>query len=195
MGDLALENPRVNRNFDDTGATEGPDLLALAQDPRLADSPCWIFGSSKPLEGTDRAVAARLAGFMERWQSHGAPVAGLYGIVHSRFLVIVQAPDGASATGCSIDSMKGEIAALEGILGARLQDGGRIYWRGPGGAVESATRPEFKSQVREGRITPDTEVFDITLTRFGDLRPGTFSKPVRDSWHMKLYENAMAAPG
>lgn len=195
MGDLALENPSVNRNLEDTGAPAAPDLLALARDPRLADSPCWVFGSSEPLAGPDAVVTARLADFMERWQSHGAPVAGLYGIVHSRFLVIVQSPDGARATGCSIDSMKGEIAALEGMLGARLQDGGRIYWRSAGGQVESSTRPEFKALVREGRITPDTEVFDITLTRFGDLRPGSFSKPVRDSWHMKLYENAMAAPG
>ena len=59
--------------------------------------------------------------------------------------------------------------------------------------MESATRAEFKLLARDGRITPDTEVFDITLTRFGDLRPGVFSKPLRDSWHRTLYENALKA--
>jgi hypothetical protein len=182
----ALEGRAASRG----GPLAGPDLLALAGDARFADSPCWVFGSSRPLAGAEGAVGSRLADFMARWQSHGAPVAGLYGIVHSRFLVIVQSPEGAAATGCSIDSMKGEIAALEGILSTRLQDGGRIYYRGPDGAVESATRAEFKALAAEGRITPDTEVFDLTVTRFGDLRPGVFAKKLRDSWHLKLYENA-----
>jgi hypothetical protein len=169
----------------------GADLLALAGDPRLADSPCWVFGSSRPLEDDEGTIRSRLADFMDGWQSHGAPVAGWYGILDSRFLVIVQSPDGASATGCSIDSMKGEISALEGLLSTRLQDGGRIYFRGEDGVVESATRSEFKSLAAAGRITPDTEVFDLTVTRFGDLRPGAFARKVRESWHLKLYENAI----
>lgn len=173
------------------GIETGADLLALAGDARLADSPCWIFGSTRPLAEEDRDALSRLSEFMERWQSHGVPVSGLYGIVHSRFLVIVQSPEGAAATGCSIDSMKGEITALENLLSTRLQDGGRLYYRSAGGAVETATRPEFKALAQAGSITPDTEVFDITLTRFGDLRPGVFSKPLRDSWHLKLYENAL----
>lgn len=180
-----------NLNPNRDGVEIGADLLALAGDPRLADCPCWIFGSSRPLSGDDRETMSRLSAFMERWQAHGAPVAGLYGLVHSRFLVVVQAPEGASASGCSIDSMKAEIRALEGLLSTDLQDGGRLYYRGAGGAVESATRAEFKALAREGRITPDTEVFDIAITRFGDLRPGVFSKPLRDSWHRTLYENAL----
>lgn len=186
-----MEFADVSGKEQGSGQMTGTDLLALAGDPRLAGSPCWVFGSSRPLEGADGAVRSRLADFMGRWQSHGATVAGLYGIVHSRFLVIVQSPEGAAATGCSIDSMKGEIAALEGILSTSLQDGGRIYYRAGDGAVESATRAEFKTLAREGRITPDTEVFDLTVTRFGDLRPGAFSKKLRDSWHLKLYENAI----
>jgi len=184
-----LGNPHSNHDGVETGA----DLLALAGDPRLADSPCWIFGSSRPLSGDDRETMARLSDFMERWQAHGAPVAGLYGLVHSRFLVVVQAPEGAAASGCSIDSMKAEIKALEGLLATTLQDGGRLYYRAPDGAVETATRAEFKALAREGRITPDTEVFDIAITRFGDLRPGVFSKPLRESWHRTLYENALKA--
>lgn len=183
----ALGNPHPRRGGDELGT----DLLALAGDPRLADSPCWVFGSSRPLSGDDGGTMARLGEFMDRWQAHGAPVAGLYGLVHSRFLVVVQTPDGAAASGCSIDAMKGEIQALERILSTTLQDGGRLFYRAPDGRVESATRAEFKGLVREGRITPDTEVFDIAITRFGDLRPGVFSKPLRDSWHARLYENAL----
>ena len=176
---------------DGMSAATGTDLLALSSDPRLADSPCWIFGSSRPLSQEDGEIRSRLAEFMVRWQSHGAPVTGVYALVHDRFLVVIQLPDGASATGCSIDSMKAEIKGLEERLSTRLQDGSRIFYRAADGKVESATRAEFKALVTEGRITPDTEVFDTTLTRLGDLRPGLFSKPLRDSWHLRLYENAL----
>lgn len=172
-------------------ARESADLLELARDPRLADSPCWVFGSSRPLDGDEREIGSRLAAFMERWQAHGAPVSGMYGLVHGRFLVVAQAPDGACASGCSIDSMKAEVKALEELLGTRLQDGGRLFYRAADGSVASASRPEFKALVQEGRITPDTEVFDPSITRFGDLRPGIFSKPLRESWHLRLYENAL----
>lgn len=180
-------------NPDQSGmaAATGGDLLDLALDPRLADSPCWVFGSSRGLADADGEIHRRLSDFMARWQAHGAPVAGVYGIVHDRFLVVAQAPEGAQATGCSIDSMKGEIKALEESLATSLQDGSRIFYRGADGQVGSATRAGFKALVKEGRITPDTEVFDTTLTRFGDLRPGFFSKPLRESWHLRLYENAL----
>lgn len=172
------------------------DLLELARDPRMADAPCWVFGSSRPLDGDEGEITRRLAAFMDRWNAHGAPVAGLYGLVHGRFLVVAETPGGASASGCSIDSMKAEIKALEDLLGTRLQDGGRLFYRDAGGSVASASRPEFKALVQEGRITPDTEVFDPSITRLGDLRPGAFSKPLRESWHLRLYENALkpAAP-
>lgn len=167
--------------------------MAFSGNSRFAGSRCWVFGSSEPLPSGNAGWESRLAAFMERWQAHGAPVAGVYGTVQGRFLVIAETPDGATPAGCSIDTMKGEIIALEKLLGTRLQDGARLYFRGPEGTVETATRHEFKALVQAGGITPDTEVFDLTVTTLGDLRPGVFSKPLKESWHLKLYENAMAA--
>jgi hypothetical protein len=155
---------------------------------------CWIFGSSSPLSAEDPRLRGRLERFFSQWQSHGETVAGRWRVVDDRFLVVQRDPEGAEVSGCSIDSMIGQVKELERELGARLLDSSRIFFRAGDGKVESATRPEFKALVAAGKIGPDTEVFDTTVTRLSDLAPGIFSKPLRDSWHLRLYEQARGNP-
>jgi hypothetical protein len=158
-----------------------------------ADVRCWVFGSSRPLSGEDPVLRTRLDRFFSQWQSHGASVSGRWRIIENRFLVVLRDPEGAEVSGCSIDSMVGEVKVLERELETRLLDSSRIFYRNGDGAVESVNRLEFKALAAEGRINPDTEVFDTTLTNLADLKPGLFSKPMKDSWHVKLYEQAVKA--
>lgn len=160
---------------------------------RDADVRCWVFGSSKPISDGNPALAARLDRFFSQWQSHGQAVSGRWRILEERFLVVLREPDGAQVSGCSIDAMMGEVKQLEKELETRLLDSSRIFYRTAEGPVESVNRLEFKALAAEGRISPDTEVFDTTLTDLSDLRPGVFSKPMRESWHLRLYEQSLEA--
>lgn len=165
----------------------------MDKDDKAAGTRCWIFGSSKPLSATEPLLKDRLDRFFAQWNAHGAPVAGRWRILDDRFLIVLREPEGAEVSGCSIDSMMGEVKQLEGELGVRLLDSSRIFWRTGDGSVASGTRPEFKALAAAGSIGPDTEVFDTTVTRLADLAPGTFAKPLRDSWHARLYEQAVTA--
>jgi hypothetical protein len=164
----------------------------MDMDDKAGESRCWIFGSSKPLSASDPVLKERLDRFFTQWQSHGASVSGRWRILEERFLIVLREPEGAEVSGCSIDSMVGEVKQLEKELGVRLLDSSRIFWRAADGKIESGTRPEFKALAKAGALTADTEVFDTTLTRLADLAPGTFSKPLRESWHARLYEQAVA---
>jgi hypothetical protein len=155
---------------------------------------CWVFGSAAPLEG-ETELSRGLSAFMSEWQSHGAAVSGGWKVLHGHFLVVSQSPEGADASGCSIDSMKGEIKRLEARLGTALLDSARVFYRDRAGAVQAVTRAGFKSLAASGDIGLDTEVFDTTITNPSDLRPGVFNKPLRDSWHLALVKSALAAPG
>lgn len=167
----------------------------MGMDDKAGDTRCWIFGSSKPLTPSEPKLKDRLDRFFSQWNSHGAPVSGRWRILDDRFLIVLREPEGAEVSGCSIDSMVGEVKQLERELETRLLDSSRIFFRGADGKVESATRPEFKALAASGAIGPDTEVFDTTVTRLADLAPGAFAKPLRDSWHARLYEQAVnAAP-
>lgn len=159
-----------------------------------AEIRCWVFGSSLPLAEGNPALSERLTRFFSQWNSHGAPVSGRWRILENRFLVVLREPEGAEVSGCSIDSMVGEVKSLEKELGTRLLDSSRIFYRSREGAVEAVNRLEFKALAADGRIDPDTEVFDTTVTRLADLVPGTFSKPLRDSWHAVLYGQAVKQP-
>ncbi len=156
-----------------------------------AEIRCWVFGSSRPLSEDDPALASRLTRFFSQWNSHGVPVSGRWRILENRFLVVLREPEGAEVSGCSIDSMVGEVKLLEKELDTRLLDSSRIFYRNGDGAVESVNRLEFKALAAEGEIRPETLVFDTTLTRLCDLVPGIFSKPLKDSWHSVLYGQAV----
>jgi hypothetical protein len=152
---------------------------------------CWVFGSSKPISAGDPVLVGRLNRFFSQWQSHGESVSGRWRILYERFLVVLREPEGAEVSGCSIDSMIGEVKQLETELGTSLLDSSRIFFRTESGKVESVGRQEFKALAATGRITRDTEVFDTTLTRLSDLEVGIFSKQVRESWHLRLLEQAL----
>jgi hypothetical protein len=140
---------------------------------RNEDARCWIFGSSLPLNAEDARLRRRLDDFFSQWNSHGEAVAGRWRVLEERFLIVLRDPEGAEE------------------LGTRLLDSSRIFYRAADGSVQSATRPDFKALIAAGGIGPDTEVFDTTLTRLADLVPGVFSKPLRDSWHARIYEQAV----
>jgi hypothetical protein len=165
----------------------------MDMDAQIGDVRCWVFGSSRPLSEGNPALKNRLDRFFSQWQSHGQAVSGRWRILDDRFLVVLREPEGAEVSGCSIDSMVGEVKQLERELETRLLDSSRIFYRTAEGVVDSVNRLEFKALAGQGRITPDTEVFDTTLTRLADLKPGTFSKPLKDSWHLRLYEQAVKA--
>ena len=58
--------------------------------------------------------------------------------------------------------------------------GGRIFYRTKGG-TSAVTRDEFAQLAREGAITPETPVFDTTVTRMSDLR-AKWEQPAARTW-------------
>jgi len=152
---------------------------------------CWVFGSSKPISAGDPQLTNRLNRFFTQWQSHGEAVSGRWRVLFDRFLVVLREPDGAQVSGCSIDSMVGEVKLLEKELDTSLLDSSRIFYKAENGNVEAVNRLEFKALAAEGKINLNTEVYDTTLTLLSDLEVGIFSKPIRDSWHLRLFEQAV----
>jgi len=76
--------------------------------------------SSKPLSENQPALRERLDRFFSQWQSHGEAVSGRWRILDGRFLVVLREPEGAEVSGCSIDTMVGEVKQLERELDTRL---------------------------------------------------------------------------
>ena len=92
-------------------------------------------------------------------------------------------PPGAS--GCSIDGLFRTLARLEPELGTTLLGGRTRVLSRRRGPRHATTRKAFNELAREGRVGPDTPVFDTSLTSAAAWRE-QFERPVRASWHAEL---------
>ncbi len=153
----------------------------------------WVFGSSKPLQDQLPKIEARMSKFFSSWNAHGESVSGRWRLLFDRFLVVLREPEGAEVSGCSIDSMVGEVKLLEQELKTTLLDSSRIFYRDEEGIIHAVTRAEFKALAAQDAIQLDTEVFDTTLTSLSDMEVGVFNKKLSDSWHLRLFELAKKA--
>jgi hypothetical protein len=142
----------------------------------------WVFGSDRPL--TEEATTALLKGvdaYLADWKAHGAPLTVGSQFRDKRFLVVGVDQSTAGATGCSIDGLFRVLQGLEKQIGANMVGGGRVFYRGEAGTVQSTTRDEIPALVSAGAITKDTVVFDTSITDLGAFR-SSFEKRAKESW-------------
>lgn len=141
----------------------------------------WVFASDRPLTGRDGTTLLNAVDeFLDQWKAHGAPLRSAREWRDDRFLVIGVDPTAEQASGCSIDGLFRGLRSLEQALSTVLVAGGRVFYRANGG-IDVAKRADVKTLFERGTLTPDTPVFDITLTDAASYRE-RFQRPARESW-------------
>jgi hypothetical protein len=152
---------------------------SLPDDARL-----WIFALQQELDpGEEEVLLSTVESFLDGWAAHGAPLTAGSSWVERRFLLVAVDQRSVPPSGCSIDSMVRALKEVETRTGKRLVDHGPVYFRGESGEVRRLSRKEFREAAAAGDVSPETRVFDTTLTRLGALREGRLEVPARDSWH------------
>ncbi len=150
----------------------------------------WVFTVAETLTvETLAAIDGALTAFVTDWVSHGAPVRGGFALLDRRFIIVAADESRGSVSGCSIDSLFRAVGDAIRRAGATLADTADIAYRGATG-VELADRPTFRRLVREGRIGPETPVFDTAIRHLRDLRAGKWERPFAQSWHAEHFAPA-----
>lgn len=163
-------------------------LDQLPDDARL-----WVFAADERLnEEAAETLLARVDAFLDQWSAHGHALTCGRELREDRLLLVAVDEASAPATGCSIDSMVRVLKELETELGVGLTDHARVIWRDGQGAVRTAARPTFAEMARNDEVTPETVVFDTTLTRLGDVRAGRLEVPAASSWHRRAFWRHLA---
>jgi hypothetical protein len=162
--------------------------------PNLPDSArLWVFGVGRPFSAPEEAaLLAKVDLFIRAWAAHGHPLAASREWVYGRFLLLGVDDRVAPPSGCSIDALVHMLRDLEGELGTEIVGGASVWYRNDGreGEVRRVSRPEFRSAAAAGRISEDTVVFDLSITRVGELREGKWETVARDSWHSRYLDGA-----
>ena len=55
------------------------------------------------------------------------------------------------------------------------------------GTILRDERPAFAERARRGEVSPETIVFNNTLTRVADVQNGRWEVPARESWHRRAF--------
>ncbi len=148
----------------------------------------WTFAAARPLADAESAqLGPAVERFLNEWTAHKVPLATAWEWRLNRFLFVAVDESMAGASGCSIDALVRFMRQLEQQLGVTFTDNGPVLYRGAAGDVQRVTRPEFMALAEKGAVTPDTTVFDTTLTTVGALREGRWEVPARQSWHARAF--------
>jgi hypothetical protein len=147
----------------------------------------WIFAAERPLaaDEQDRLLGA-VDEFLDGWKAHGEPLAAARDLRYGQFLFVAVDESNAGASGCSIDAMVRSLVTLERELGLELVNHGPVLYRTEQG-IARADRPRFAALARQGTVTPETMVFNNTLTRIGELEEGRWEVPASEAWHGRAF--------
>jgi len=147
----------------------------------------WVFAAERELAPAEQdRFLATVDAFLEGWQAHRQPLTSARDFRYDRFLLVAVDEQAAGASGCSIDALVREIRQIESALGVTLVDHGPVLYRTDEG-IARVTREEFAGLARSGRVTPDTPVFDNTVTSVDAVRSGRWEGPAASAWHGRAF--------
>ena len=149
-------------------------MASVPFDSLPASARLWVFAAERPLDADERS------------QVLGVPLTSARDVRYDRFLLVGVDEASAGASGCSIDAMVHHLESLERALGVALLDHGPVLFR-QDDAIERLPRLAFAELARRGDVSPDTIVFDNTVSRVGDVREGRWERPARESWHARAF--------
>jgi hypothetical protein len=153
----------------------------------------WIYAAKRPFTVEEHEyICARLKLFIEQWQAHGKQLKSGFEIVHKRFIIIAVDEDPQNATGCSIDACVRELQSISKDLNLDLFDRMQVIYRDTdNNMVVSCSIAELKEMIAEGDFTPDTPVFNNSITTLGDLRI-KWETTANSSWVNRYFKTTPA---
>ena len=151
------------------------------------ESRLWVFGVERTLaEAEQESLLSAVDQFLETWAAHGVSLTCGRDWRWGRFLLVAVDQASEPPSGCSIDAMVGVLRDQERRLGVRVLDNTPV-WFVEDGEVQRISRPEFRRLAEKRAVTPDTVVFDNTVTSLKDARSGRWEGPARASWHQRAF--------
>ena len=157
----------------------GDPATSISPDERI-----WIYQSNRKFTKKEkRSIIEESSIFIRNWASHGNKLNASVEIFYDCFLVLSVNENEFIASGCSIDKSIQFIKILEQAYNLSLLDRNNIaYW--VNGHVEIEPVLTFKNQIKLGKITGDTVIFN-NLVNFKSQMETNWKVPVKESWLKK----------
>lgn len=156
-------------------------------DPLPDSARIWIHASDRDLSAEEQAgTIEALHAFIAGWSSHGRKVEGMASIVKNRFVIIGAYVPGGDISGCGIDASVHALSGIAEEVGFGWAPALDVFFARDG-RVEQADRIAFAEMASRGDVTPDTMVYDTSLTTLDQWRSEGFERLARTSWHGRVF--------
>jgi hypothetical protein len=147
----------------------------------------WVFPADRTISPEERArVEEVVDDFLDGWAAHGQPLRSARELRDGRFVLVGVDVDAEAPSGCSIDALTNALRQLGSELELRLIDHAPVWFR-DGDEIRTVSRADFRALADAGEVTPQTRVFDTSLTRVDQARSGALEKPAGESWHGRAF--------
>jgi hypothetical protein len=151
------------------------------------DARLWIFAAERALDDEEqRRVLSETDAFISEWTAHGVPLIAGRDLRYNQFVLVGVDERAAGVSGCSIDALVRRMQRLGDALGVELVNNSPVLYR-EGDAIHRVSRDRFSELATAGTVSPNTRVFDNTLSRVGDLHSGKWEVKAVDSWHGRAF--------
>lgn len=167
------------------------DFDKIADDARV-----WVYQANRPLSSADVSIIEQsLQPALNGWAAHGQPLLASARLVEDRFVVVAVDEDQALPSGCSIDASVRFVQQIGQQLGQAgtqvdFMDRSAAY-RAADGSVQTLALPEIKTAVTDGRLTPDTLVFNTLIKSKAEFLT-TWQVKATDTWLKRYFKNVPA---
>ena len=151
------------------------------------ESRIWIYQSDRKLNNEEQVfILNNTNRFLEAWTAHGSDLQAGVEILYDQFIVIGVNEAVNEASGCSIDKSVDFIRELDKTLNANLLERSRVALKNDT-EISLVNFSEIKDMVSEGRITPESGVFNNAIVTKKELE-NNWLMPADQSW-IKRYFN------
>ena len=144
----------------------------------------WVFQSNRIMTSSEQSsIDDAVKYFVQKWSTHGVHMLASHVLFHNCFVVIAADEQKQAASGCSIDSFTALFKAFGTQYNLSFFDRFSIAHK-LGDEVVISNLVDFKQLIGDGRITPDTLVFNNLIEQRQDL----FTKwelPLKESWQKR----------
>ena len=149
------------------------------------NSRIWIYQSNREFTKKEvEYISTKAKDFINQWTRHGDRLKGSFTIKYNHFLVLAVDESFTTISGCTIDSSVRFVKELENELNLDLMNKMNVTFKDEN-RIYSVKLINFQQLVKQGRVTPETIVFNNMVSSKSDFE-SNWEIPAKDSWHKRF---------
>ena len=149
------------------------------------ESRIWIYQSNDEFTEYDiDIINKKLDIFVANWTAHNKELQASYKILNNRFLVIAVNEEFNPIGGCSIDYSLQLLKDISNTINKNLLDRLIVNYRN-GSLIKTITLKDLKNNLKNGSISPETIIFNMTVSTKKELL-NNFEIKLSSSWLSKF---------